>query len=208
MESEELIKQAERLIVVVRNSTASITKIEGAQTQLIEFMRTYVGPKSSFFERSKHQAGSLAYRIEYLVAILESFIDYIKAGLHAEISPERRAQLDIVSDFLEQANSLLESHDVHPAAPSILIGSTLEEFLRTWIEAEGLSLGNKKPGIDNYAKILREADIITKQDVKDITAWAGIRNHAAHGEWNEVSDRQRIRLMLEGVNLFMRKYGV
>ena len=42
-------------------------------------------------------------------------------------------------------------------------------------------------------------------DIKDITSWAGIRNHAAHGEWDHVSDRARVRLMLEGINLFMRQ---
>jgi hypothetical protein len=43
--------------------------------------------------------------------------------------------------------------------------------------------------------------------MKDITSWGGLRNHAAHGEWDEVKDRQRISIMLEGVNLFMRKYS-
>jgi hypothetical protein len=34
-----------------------------------------------------------------------------------------------------------------------------------------------------------------------------VRNHAAHGEWEEAGDAARIRLMLEGVNLFMRRHG-
>lgn len=55
--------------------------------------------------------------------------------------------------------------------------------------------------------MLREDGLITKQDIKDITSWAGIRNHAAHGEWDEVDDKKRIAVMLEGINLFMRKYG-
>jgi hypothetical protein len=69
------------------------------------------------------------------------------------------------------------------------------------------ALGNKKPCLDSYSKVLKEEDVITKQDVKDITAWGGLRNHAAHGEWDEVADRTRISVMLEGVNLFLRKYG-
>ena len=40
-----------------------------------------------------------------------------------------------------------------------------------------------------------------------ITSWGGVRNHAAHGEWDEVSNRDRIKLMLEGVNLFMRQHS-
>jgi hypothetical protein len=139
--------------------------------------------------------------------IMESYIDYLKAGLAGAVTPERRAQLDVVSDFLEQAHQLLESSGVHPAAPAVLIGATLEEFLRTWVEAAGLSVGNRKPGLESYSAALRDADLITKQDVKDITSWGGLRNHAAHGEWNEVSDKQRVTIMLEGVNLFMRRYG-
>lgn len=108
--------------------------------------------------------------------------------------------------MLEQAQSLLDDKKVHPAAPIVLIGASLEEFLRNWVEEKGLSLGNKKPSLDSYCKCLREAEEITKQDVKDITSWAGTRNSAAHGKWSEVEDRERARLVLEGVNLFMRKY--
>lgn len=105
------------------------------------------------------------------------------------------------------AHTLLESKNVHPAAPAVLIGATLEEFLRTWSEAEALPLGSRKPGLEAYSQLLREAGLITKQDGKDITSWAGIRNHAAHGDWDEVSDGNRVSLMLEGINLFMRKYS-
>ncbi len=89
----------------------------------------------------------------------------------------------------------------------MLVGASLEEFLRNWVEASDLSIGNAKPSIDVYCKTLRAVDLISKQDAKDITSWAGTRNHAAHGDWDHVSDRTRIRLMLEGVNLFMRKKG-
>ena len=105
------------------------------------------------------------------------------------------------------ANQLLETARVHPAAPAVLIGATLGEFLRTWVEAEGLSIGSRKPGLETYSQLLRDADLISKQDGKDITSWAGVRNHAAHGEWEDVGDKKRVALMLEGVNLFMRKYS-
>lgn len=139
-------------------------------------------------------------------SVLISFANYIKAGLSEGVTPERNAQLDVVSDLLDQANTLLEDSKVHPAAPAVLIGATLEEFLRTWVEKEELSLGSKKPSIDSYAKTLREAELIDKQDIKDITSWAGIRNDAAHGEWKKVEDGQQISIMLQGVNLFLRKH--
>jgi len=144
---------------------------------------------------------------EQAVGIMDAYVDYVQSGLAEEVSPERRAQLDVVSDFLSQAITLLNTRGVHAAAPAVLIGASLEEFLRTWVEASGTPMGNRKPSLDSYAAVLRETDLITKQDMKDITSWAGLRNHAAHGEWEQVADHGRVSLMLEGVNLFMRKYG-
>ena len=198
------------LIIAVRKIIQTLdVNINGGYTQACELLRNYDSPKSAFLEQIRtYNPRSYAedYCCEHTKEILESFIQYIESGYHKGISPERKAQLDVVSDFLEQAHILLEEKNVHPAAPAILIGATLEEFLRTWVESQGLSIGSKKPSIDTYAKMLKENDLISKQDMKDITAWAGIRNHAAHGEWEEVADKRRISLMLEGVNLFMRKH--
>lgn len=58
-----------------------------------------------------------------------------------------------------------------------------------------------------FSTELRRQEKITKQDLKDIVSWGGTRNDAAHGQWENVEDRNRIKLMLEGVNLFMRKYS-
>lgn len=122
---------------------------------------------------------------------LENFRSYVEAELRGEVTPARRAQLDVVSDFLEQARTLLEAKVVHPAAPIVLVGATLEEFLRTWVESEGISLGNRKPSLDAYSQVLLAEGKITKQDMKDLTAWGGLRNHAACEEWAEVSDKHR-----------------
>lgn len=203
MNQEELITHTKRLIQKVNDDN-----VFGMYAEVREFLRTYGGPKNAFLASFEQKDPLKQYDPANAIrSVLESFLDYLEAGLHAEVSPERRAQLDVVSDFLEMANTLLETAGVHPAAPAMLIGATLEEFLRTWVEAEGLTLGSRKPGIEAYSQVLRDADLITKQDGKDLTAWAGLRNHAAHGEWDEVSNKSRVTLMLEGVNLFMRKYS-
>ncbi len=206
MKREELIEHVKRLIQLA----AQQRDITGNYAQICEFLRTYAGPKNSFLESVNEynpKNCSEDYVSENVTSILKSYLSYIEAGLNAEISPERKAQLDVVSDFLEMSQLLLDTKGVHPAAAAVLIGASLEEFLRTWVEAADLSIGSRKPGLETYSQVLRDAELITKQDGKDITAWAGIRNHAAHGEWQEVSDKTRITLMLEGVNLFMRKYS-
>lgn len=198
---EEIIGYAESLI----NGSGSGASI---LTQALEFLRIYAGEKSSFYKKLEPLvAWNSDKQINDAVSkILTGYVNHLKSGFAGGISIERKAQIDVVSDFLFQAHSLLENRKVHPAAPTVLIGASLEEFLRNWIEDENISIGSQKPGMDTYSKILKEKELITKQDFKDLTAWAGLRNHAAHGEWDEVQDAKRIKLMLEGVNLFMRKY--
>lgn len=83
----------------------------------------------------------------------------------------------------------------------------MEEFLRNWLEDDGFDLMSIKNSLDSYTTELRRQEKITKQDLKDIVSWGGTRNDFAHGHWENVDDRNRIKLMLEGVNLFMRKYS-
>ena len=208
MDDADLFKQIERLIAAARNTERSgSASVKGVKAQVCDFLRAFAGPRSSFFDAAQSLSAAPHVEADSLVAILQNFYDYTKAGLRSAVSPSRKAQLDVVSDFLEQARRLLETKGVHPAAPIVLIGATLEEFLRTWVETAGLTLGQRKPSLDSYAQTLLSAEVISKQDMKDITSWAGLRNHAAHGEWSEVADKQRAAIMLEGVNLFMRKYG-
>jgi hypothetical protein len=204
MESTQLISQTDRLL----ERTKGDWTILGVHTEACEFLRVYAGPKNEFYARLKdiNPRNASEYVAEHVQSVLLSFRAYVEAGLQSDVSPERRAQLDVVSDFLEQAHQLLETRGIHPAAPAVIVGAALEEFLRTWIENEEVDLSGRKPGLDAYATALREAELITKQDYKDITSWGGLRNYAAHGEWEEVGDKHRISLMLEGVNLFMRRY--
>jgi hypothetical protein len=205
--AKQFCEELRKLEARARADTDNRHLAVGLKAQVLDFLRAAAGPKSAFAQQVEdlkptsdwHQAAQLA-------AIMQAFVSHLERGLGGAISLERKAQLDVVSDLLEQAYQLLEDKSVHPGAPAVLIGATLEEFLRGWIDSAGLSLGNRKPSLQNYTTVLAEADLITKQDVKDITAWGGLRNHAAHGEWVEVQDPRRIKLMLEGINLFMRKY--
>jgi hypothetical protein len=204
MNNEDLLKQAKRIV-----DGSQAAGPYGAYAEATEFLRVYAGERSIFFQKlhALKSETSRSYLAEVVGGTLNAFIRFVENGLIDGISIERKAQIDVVSDFLEQANVLLDSKEVHPAAPTVIIGASLEEFLRTWIEEASLDLEGQKPGLDTYAKVLREAELITKQDIKDITSWGGLRNHAAHGGWDEVNDRSKISIMLDGVNLFMRKYG-
>ena len=207
MDVSQVVAHARELIALSRTiGSNDSAKVRGLNARASSFLATFGGPKNPFL--SQLNPGSAPeYSAQVVAEVLTAFIAHLEAGLVGGVSPKRQAELDVVSDFLEQAHTLLQTAKVHAAAPAVLIGATLEEFLRTWVEDTGLSLGGKNPSIDSYTKTLREAELISKQDVKDITSWAGIRNNAAHGQWTELEDKARVNLMLDGVNLFMRRYS-
>ena len=205
MTKEELIKQTERIIQSASNNA------HGGLAQAKEFLRTYAGNNNNFLKSLEEIDGRLFLKGDILrgvtVSILKSFQEYVENNLLRSISLEREIQIETVSDYLSQAEELLNSNEVHSAAPAVLIGASLEEFLRNWLEEEGADLIQIKNSLDGYATELKRLGKINKQDSKDITSWGGTRNSAAHGHWDEVGDRKRIKLMLEGVNLFIRKHS-
>lgn len=214
MTFEEIKKQADRLLKNLSESKPESTNdiglyaFAGAWTEATQFIYDFGGRESQFakqIELTDPMTHNTTWVYEHTENAINALIRYLENGLHRSISPERQAQLDVVSDFLDQANSLLKNNKIHPAAPIVIIGAALEEFLRNWVEDENLIADTSRATIDTYAKLLKENEFLTKQDIKDITSWAGIRNDAAHGKWEEVNDKKRVKLMLEGVNHFMRK---
>ena len=203
MTKEEIIEHSERIIEITKNNS------HGGLVQAREFLRVYAGEDTSFFKTFSqiNSTASDAFKFNRVHGVLSSFIEFVKSGLLRSISLEREIQIETVSDYLEQADDLLKDKNVHPAAPAVIIGASLEEFLRNWLEDDGFDLTTIKNSLDAYSTELRRQNKITKQDLKDIVAWGGTRNDAAHGHWDNVNDRNRIKLMLEGVNLFMRKYS-
>ncbi|MEJ8844337.1 hypothetical protein WG954_18220 [Lacibacter sp. H375] len=198
MEKEQLIKEAKRIGALGDRSSLRI--------ESREFIRRFVGESSDFYKILNNPITDWNEFERRAKNVMASFVRFTENGLMSNLSYEREIQIETVSDFLDQANSLLSDSKIHASAPAVLIGASLEEFLRTWLEQEGVDLTTIKNSLDSYAQELKKKDLINKQDYKDITAWGGTRNDAAHGHFDEVNDRQKIKLMLEGVNLFIRKY--
>lgn len=205
MDKTKILEQARRIQSgIAHNRQVSIP-------EAVEFLRMYSGVGSSFYKSiSELNVGDYWHdgTAKTAAGIFSGFINFLENDLQGGVSLTRKVQIETVSDFLEQAEVLLETKDIHPAVPIAIIGAALEEFLRNLVEENGLLLpiSNKK-SIDVYLQALCDKEILDKQDRKDITSWAGLRNSAAHGKWEEVNDKTRALIMLEGVNLFMRKNG-
>lgn len=143
------------------------------------------------------------FAIQRLANLLEDWVAFAQAGMAASISPQAAARVDAATDLMEQVQEMLDDKRTHPAAPIVLAGAALEEALRSLvIQSQSTIVG--KPGLSAYAVALKSASVLTTQDVKDITSWAGQRNEAAHGDFANLSS-ERAQIMVDGINLFMRQ---
>lgn len=178
----------------------------------IQFVRNYIGQDTEFYktlnEASKDRSTNSETKKAWTAKeVLKSLSDYLELNLDIDKTEKYHIKVDIISDFITQAIELASDKKFHPAAASILMGASLEEFLKKLAEVKEVDLTEIKLTIDPISKKLYEDNIISKQDLKDITSWAGIRNDATHGNFEEVNDRKRIQNAIEGINLFMRKYN-
>jgi len=195
---------------IVKGGSTTYNEYLLISSEALQLLHDYA-PNTFFLSKAESSStvinSSYSQRSAAIVASLKSFRNYITNGLSSSVSLERQAQIEVVNDFLEQAANLLNDKRVHPAAPIVLIGASLEEFIRNWCIDSGVEVDTEKGSLDKYAQALRAKELINKQDIKDITSWGGLRNDAAHGNWESVSSGESARIMLLGVNLFMRKYS-
>ena len=117
-----------------------------------------VAPGSAFLERAQHSVAiGLHSRAILLVAVqLEDWVAYQESGL-ANLKPfEVRFRIEASTDIMEQAQDLLRDQNVHLAAPVVLAGASLEEFLRSIVVDAGLT-PTGKPGINTYTTELQKS---------------------------------------------------
>jgi hypothetical protein len=136
-----------------------------------------------------------ALKSAYLYDWLQSFTELI----HQEL----------LSDFLGLAEQLLSESLKDPAA--MYAGGVLEEHLRKLATKCGIDLTYKDSKGNDHPKMIDRLNNDLKDKAyspiqhKQIIAWAVIRNSAAHGKYEEY-DAQEIRLMVEGIRLFVSSY--
>jgi hypothetical protein len=106
---------------------------------------------------------------------------------------------DLFSDFLEMAEHFLQSGYKDPAA--VIAGGVLEEHLRKLCVKHGVAQSDK-PKLDTMNSELAKALAYTKNDQKQVTAWAGIRNDAAHGHYDKY-DIAKVEFMVRGIRHFI-----
>jgi hypothetical protein len=124
------------------------------------------------------------------------------------ISTKGLISADIFGDFLEMADHLLSEGYKDPAA--VLTGSSLEQHLKNMCESQGIDITVEKNRKSHPKKAdvlnadLTKAGVLSKLDQKSVTFWLGLRNYAAHGDFEKYNEDQ-VKLMISSVSEFMAR---
>jgi hypothetical protein len=142
------------------------------------------------------------------IGILVSLAENIDLGLLRNM--EVKISGEISYDFMAQAEALLVEpgnleHGYIPAA--VLSGAVLERSLRTICEQASPCISVVKSSgefksMDALINELDQAKIVNSNGVKQLRAWAGLRNSAAHGRFEEFN-KSDVQRMIAGVNDFI-----
>jgi len=185
----------EETLNVFSKAKAAIVRITGIHS---EYYKDVEATLKKTYLSEENQLKFIIGIIKALKSDLQN--DYLK-------SLNQIIQAEVFSDYLEMSEHLLAEGYKDPAA--VLIGSTLEVHLRELCQENNIEidLTNSKGNLipkkaDLMNSDLAKANIYSSAYQKQITAWLGIRNAAAHGKYSEYSNDE-INLMLQGVRQFM-----
>jgi hypothetical protein len=184
--------------------------IRARATSALAFLQTYAGPDSQWYigaQRVFDSQGdhkSMESGARGIADVLRAWVAQVRDGITVPRLVEAQGARAIAStDLMEQVRALIEDRGVHPAAPMVLAGAALETALRSAVDELGLELVGS-PSIMVYARCLRTDGILSKQDMKDLEQMAGLRNAAAHGDFDQLSP-ERAGLLEQQVNVFLRR---
>lgn len=192
------------------SDAASYSRITARAASALEFFRQYAGPDSFWTERanstyiSKGDNQSTETGTRSLGDLLRAWADQVDADVVEIAGSQAWTEVGIVStDIMTQVRRLLEDKKTHPAAAIVLCGAALEISLRALADARSLTIP-PRPTMNSLTTLLRQAQVITVQDVKDLEQCGGVRNLAAHGEFDDLNSA-RAGLMEQMTNLLLRR---
>src|SRR5262249_52267176 len=112
----------------------------------------------------------------------------------------QRIRSDVFSDILAMATYLIEDEGMKDSA-AVHAGGVLEQHLRKLYEKHASSVPDKIT-INPMNDVLKKANVYGANEHKQVTAWAAIRNSAAHANYGEYTAEQ-VKLMIQWVRWFL-----
>ena len=215
---ESLIARADELLALgdqVRATASGDGSNSSVDTRLfynfrsagLSFLLKVFGAAHPYYtEYNGKVKNSGMYSIDRGLGMLEAVKVELKGGWLE--TTKGLVSAEIFSDFIEMSEHLLE--EGYKDAAAVMIGSVLEQHLRELCDKHSIDTfiekdGERKPfKADRLNAELAKAKIYSKLDQKNITAWLGLRNNAAHGKYNEY-EKDQVDVMVRAVTDFMSR---
>jgi len=179
--------------------------VRDLQTRCLAAIERTAGRASIYYERgiAVSQTNDSAHgHIAGQIGVAKSLLSDVKNGYLASL--EEIIHGDVFGDFLEMADYLTSSG--YKDAAAVISGSTLEAHLRKLCAKHSISTtsGGKPIKADVLNADLVKVGAYSKLDQKNVTAWLGLRNDAAHGNYGAYDSRQ-VALLTSSVRDFITR---
>lgn len=172
-------------------------------------VRRFGGPSSAYVDQAEAivgEGGYSGYVARHLVGVVDSLRADVAAGYLDGFAELIHGEL--FADFLEMAQHLLD--EKYKDAAAVIAGSALESHLRQLCVKAGIdtnvsgSAGIRPKKAEQMNSDLAGANVYSKLDQKNVTAWLDLRNKAAHGHYSEYQSQQ-VALLISGVRDFLTR---
>lgn len=167
---------------------------------VLNLLKRSFGESSIHYRQfSEHYTSFREYESEFeecLALFLAAREDY-EGGYLFDVRALVKAE--VLADGLEQATELLNAGYKDPAC--VLAGVALEISLKELCDRASIAHGK----LDKMNTEICRIGVYNIAKQKQITAWADLRNKAAHGDWNAYSQAD-VKDFLEGVKRFIADY--
>ena len=208
---KKIIVEYESALSQSRHTAASdalsLTQITDLQTRCIAAIESISGRHSPYFRQVMDKTGARGRNtwseVARQIGVAKALLSDIQNGYMESF--EELVHGDVFGDFLEMSDHLLDAG--YKDAAAVLAGSTLEVHMKKLCGKYGVettSRGKTKKA-DLLNSELEKEGAYTKLDQKNITAWLGLRNKAAHGNYAEYT-KDQVRLFVSSIRDFVTRH--
>jgi hypothetical protein len=172
----------------------------GWSTNALSLVKTVFGEESVHYQKLSQVSDAFReWESEFAncKSVFEAALEDYEGGYLFNVRGLIKAE--VLDDALEQARALQSAGYKDPAC--VVAGVSLEVTLKELCARSGIGQGKADKMNVDLAK--SGAYNVAKQ--KQITAWADLRNKAAHGQWDEYSAAD-VEDMIEGINRFIADF--
>jgi hypothetical protein len=207
-----LIQDYDRLQIVHNQPSSGTSPIEVTRfiTSAMAAIDQIAGRPSAYADQCKEimqrQNCWDTSKALYLVGVVRALHDDVVAGY---LESERELlHGELFGDFLEMAQHLLD--EGYKDAAAVIAGSSLEAHQRQLCIKNGIAVdvagpkGMHAKKADTLNSELAAARVYSKQDQKNVTAWLGLRNNAAHGLYDQYT-RDEVGILIAAVRDFITR---